>query len=208
MNNSHVTLIPLEDDDREQFIRDNQEAFLFEATQEFGVRDEHFEKDGQIISRATIEASIDGEHAEAYRIWAHGEKAGGLVLSIDPKTLRGELDLLFVSPHTHSRGVGQAAWWCVEALHPEVRVWELVTPYFERRNIHFYVNKLGFHIVEYFCDHHPDPHDTARETAVECFASRRSCEGTHRQTNSHRYRKGVSLAPPPTGALTTGSTAP
>ena len=164
VKNSHVTLIPLEDDDREQFIRDNQEAFLFGATQEFGVRDEHFEEDGQIISRATIEVSIDGEHAEAYRIWANGEKAGGLVLSIDPKTLRGELDLLFVSPHTHSRGVGQAAWWCVEALHPEVRVWELVTPYFERRNIHFYVNKLGFHIVEYFCDHHPDPHDTQEYT--------------------------------------------
>ena len=35
------------------------------------------------------------------------------------------------------------------------------TPYFETRNIHFYVNKCGFHIVEYFNSHHPDPHDPA-----------------------------------------------
>ncbi len=33
------------------------------------------------------------------------------------------------------------------------------TPYFETRNIHFYVNKCGFHIVEFFNSHHPDPHD-------------------------------------------------
>ena len=31
------------------------------------------------------------------------------------------------------------------------------TPYFETRNIHFYVNKCGFHIVEFFNSHHPEP---------------------------------------------------
>lgn len=40
---------------------------------------------------------------------------------------------------------------------PDVREWELVTPYFEVRNIHFYVNKCGFHIVEFFNEHHPTP---------------------------------------------------
>ena len=56
-------------------------------------------------------------------------------------------------------GIGQAAWRAVERLHPEVRVWETCTPYFETRNIHFYVNRLGFHIVEFFNHHHRDPHD-------------------------------------------------
>ena len=32
-------------------------------------------------------------------------------------------------------------------------------PYFEVRNIHFYVNKCGFHIVEFFNERHPDPSD-------------------------------------------------
>ena len=30
------------------------------------------------------------------------------------------------------------------------KVWETLTPYFEKRNIHFYVNRCGFHIVEYY----------------------------------------------------------
>ena len=38
-------------------------------------------------------------------------------------------------------------------------VWETVTPYFEKRNIHFYVNRCGFHIVEFYNSHHPDPPD-------------------------------------------------
>ena len=42
-------------------------------------------------------------------------------------------------------------------MHPEVRVWETLTPYFEKRNIHFYVNRCGFHIVEFFCSFHKDP---------------------------------------------------
>ena len=38
-----------------------------------------------------------------------------------------------------------------------MNVWETVTPYFEKRNIHFYVNRCGFHIVEFFNKYHPDP---------------------------------------------------
>ena len=44
-------------------------------------------------------------------------------------------------------------------MYPEVKVWGLVTPYFETRNIHFYVNRCGFHIVEFFNSHYPDPND-------------------------------------------------
>ena len=67
----NVTLCPLKPNDREQFIRDNQEAFNYGALEEFGLRDDHFEK----------------------------------------------------------------------------------------RNIHFYVNRCGFHIVEFFNRYHPDPKD-------------------------------------------------
>ena len=37
------------------------------------------------------------------------------------------------------------------------RVWETVTPYFEKRNIHFYVNRCGFRIVEFYNKYNPDP---------------------------------------------------
>lgn len=54
-NQPQVTLALLEPDDKEQFILDNQWAFKYGATEEFGVRDDHFEEDGEIISRDTIE---------------------------------------------------------------------------------------------------------------------------------------------------------
>lgn len=82
---------------------------------------------------------------------------GGIVVHLDGS--RGELDLLFVSPDAHSKGIGYAAWRAMERLHPEVTVWQAVTPYFETRNIHFYVNRCGFHIVEFYNSHHPDPND-------------------------------------------------
>ena len=152
-----ITLTPLAEEDREQFILDNQRAFKFGAMEEFGKRDDHFEEDGEIISRKTIEESIDG--GVAYRIREDGRIAGGLVLKIDEKTQHNHLDLLFVSPQAHSKGIGTAAWKEVERLYPETKVWETCTPYFETRNIHFYVNKCGFHIVEFFSSHHPDPND-------------------------------------------------
>ena len=52
---SVITLTRLTDDDREQFILDNQRAFRSGAMEEFGMRDDHLEEDGEIISRRTIE---------------------------------------------------------------------------------------------------------------------------------------------------------
>lgn len=74
-------MCPLEENDREQFILDNQEAFNYGAMDEFGCRDNHFEEDGQIISRETIEQSID--HGIAYRIILESEKVGGVVIKVD-----------------------------------------------------------------------------------------------------------------------------
>ena len=163
----NITLTPLTEDDREQFILDNQFAFKFGAMQEFGQRDDHFEEEGEIISRRTIENSIAG--GAAYRIRENGQIVGGVVLHIDEETRRGDLELLFVNPTAHSKGIGQAAWCEVERLYPDVAVWETCTPYFETRNIHFYINKCGFHAVEFFNRFHPDPHDpeTGEENTYE-----------------------------------------
>ena len=49
-----IKLVPLTSDDRERFILDNQEAFNYGAVQEFGMRDNHFEEEGQIISRVFL----------------------------------------------------------------------------------------------------------------------------------------------------------
>ena len=132
-----ITLEPLKAEDINQFVLDNQEAFRYGALEEFGLRDNHFEEEGEIISRATIEKAIS--EGEAYRIICDGKVAGGVVVRINGD--KGDLELLFVPPRVHSKGIGYAAWCKVEKLHPEVKVWETVTPYFEKRNIHFYVNR-------------------------------------------------------------------
>ena len=82
---TEITLVPLTTDDRNQFIRDNQEAFNYGALEEFGHRDDHFEEDGEIISRETIEKAIDG--GEAYRIMQDGQPVGGVVIKLTGSTV-------------------------------------------------------------------------------------------------------------------------
>ena len=157
MKNKKVTLLPLTEDDREQFILDNQWAFKYGAMMEFGERDGHVDDDGEIISRATIEKSIDNPKSEAYRIMLDDEKVGGVIVTINRETNYNHLDILFVLPEAHSKGIGFGAWKAIEALYSETEVWETCTPYFEKRNIHFYVNKCGFQIDQFWCEHfHPE----------------------------------------------------
>ena len=152
-----IILVSITPDDKEQFILDNQRAFKYGAQVEFGMRDDRTEEGEEVISRKTIERSMNGEQAETYRIVCDGIVVGGLILQIDQQHSKGELEILFVNPEAHSKGIGQAAWKAVEAMHPEIRVWETITPYFEKRNIHFYVNRLGFHVVEFWNKFHHGP---------------------------------------------------
>ena len=45
----------------------------------------------------------------------------------------------------------------MEERYPDTVVWETVTPYFDKRNLHFYINCCGFHAVEFYCACHNDP---------------------------------------------------
>ena len=153
MKNTKVELISLTEDDREQFILDNQWSFKYGALQEFGERDSHIDDNGEIISRKTIERCIDNPNSETYRIVVNGRRVGGVILKIDKETHHNELEILFINPDEHSKGIGYGAWQAIEALHPETVLWETCTPYFEKRNIHFYVNKCGFQITEFWCEY-------------------------------------------------------
>lgn len=152
-----VKLELLRQEDEEQFIKDNQYAFKYGAEQYFSENEmeEQYEEEGEIISRETIYDSIHQKGATAYRILDDEKPVGGIIVNVEGN--KGELELFFVIPSRHSKGIGQAAWKEIERIHSNVKVWETVTPCFERRNIHFYVNKLGFHIVAYYNKHCKDP---------------------------------------------------
>ena len=83
------------------------------------------------------------------------EIVGGVIVTINENN-HNHLDFLFVKVGVQSKGIGQMIWKEIEKLYPDTEVWETCTPYFDKRNIHFYVNRLKFHIVEYFNLKHPD----------------------------------------------------
>ena len=87
MRFTKVTLCPLTENDREAFVLGNQEAFRYGALEEFGLRDNHLDRDGEIISRETIECCLNDPCCEAYRIVCDGKTVGGVVLRIDTLTL-------------------------------------------------------------------------------------------------------------------------
>lgn len=88
---------------------------------------------------------------------------------IDNETNHNKLDLFFLYSGNDNKGLGTLVWKAIELKYPNTKVWELYTPYFEKRNINFYVNKCGFHIVEFFNDHHkePDHKDSHRQEPEE-----------------------------------------
>ncbi|WP_428995805.1 GNAT family N-acetyltransferase [Methanobrevibacter woesei] len=72
-----------------------------------------------------------------------------MIVETNEKTQHNHLDFLFVRTSGQNKGIGQKIWEEIETLYPNTKIWETCTPYFDKRNIHFYVNKLGFHIVEF-----------------------------------------------------------
>lgn len=53
-------------------------------------------------------------------------------------------------PDIIGKGYGSRAWELIEKSYPETIIWETTTPYFEKRNIAFYLKKCGFKIVDIF----------------------------------------------------------
>ncbi len=153
MDDQGVTLELAAEHDWPEFGRRLQEAFAVAVIEEFGAL-----PGGPIPSDDDVRRSLAAPGAVVYHVVAGGARVGGAVVTIDPVTQYNSLDFFFIAVGAHGRGLGLAAWQAIERRYPQTRVWQTHTPYFERRNIHFYVNKCGFKIVEYFSDRHPDPH--------------------------------------------------
>ena len=110
----------------------------------------------QVLPDKDFYQSLEAEGAEAYEaVNEDGQRVGGAIITVNGTV--GELAFLYVKVGVQSKGIGQSIWKAIEAMHPEIEVWETCTPYFDRRNIHFYINRCGFHAVEFFNEHHPDP---------------------------------------------------
>lgn len=112
----------------------------------------------QVLPERDFYQALQAEGAEAYEAFdTNGQRVGGAIITIDSAKNNGELAFLYVKVGVQGKGIGQAIWRAIEAMHPEVEEWETCTPYFDRRNIHFYINCCGFHAIEFFNAYHRDP---------------------------------------------------
>ena len=112
----------------------------------------------QVLPDGDFYQALQAEGTEAYEaVDAEGQRVGGAIININGENRQGELSFLYVKVGVQGKGIGQAIWNAIEAMHPDVEVWETCTPYFDRRNIHFYINCCGFHAIEFFNAHHRDP---------------------------------------------------
>jgi ribosomal protein S18 acetylase RimI-like enzyme len=78
---------------------------------------------------------------DCYTIAADGRCIGGMV-AFRKEPDHYHLDLIFIDPACHDRGIGTQAMQFIEAAHPAA-LWTLDTPQYAVRNQHFY-EKLGY----------------------------------------------------------------
>lgn len=147
----NIELLPMAQEDISTFKHDIQVAF------QKGFEDVYGKTEGTILPEKDIDRSLNAVGSVAYKAVVNGEIVGGAVVVIDEKTQHNHLDLLYVKYGIQTKGIGFSIWSGIEKLHPDTKVWETCTPYFEKRNIHFYVNKCGFQIDQFWCEYfHPD----------------------------------------------------
>lgn len=145
MNEKHIRFVPVKKDELSVFKTQLQDTFTDALIKQFGPSDSE-----PIPSDEELSESFNAKGAVINHIFFGQESVGGVVLNINEKTQCNSLDLFFIYSGNHNKGLGLAAWKAIEAAYPETKVWTTVTPYFEKRNINFYINKCGFHIVEFF----------------------------------------------------------
>lgn len=133
----------VKDNDLFQYKLDMQESF------QKGYEAKYGKTNKCVLPEKDIDSSLNAKGAVAYKAILDDEVVGGAVVVINEETLVNSLHILFVKTGIQSKGLGKMIWDKIESSYPNTKIWETCTPYFDKRNIYFYVNKCGFHIVEY-----------------------------------------------------------
>lgn len=162
----NIEFQPTEDKELGLFLEETKAVFSIAIIEQFGKPE-----NGEVVFGDEIDHILHNPKTVAYFIYLDGKKIGGVALGIDNETHHNSLDLLYIYPDCHGKGLGFRIWKMIEEMYPQTEVWEVATPYFEKRNISFYVNKCGFHIVEFFNKYHeaPDSREGQAEHEKEFF---------------------------------------
>lgn len=96
---------------------------------------------------------LDG--AETFFIYLDNKEIGGATIIVRPTNINS-LELFYILPLHENKGLGTLVWKAIEKRYPKTIIWRTITPYFEERNINFYINKCGFKIIEFFNKWHKE----------------------------------------------------
>lgn len=146
-----MKFIRLRDKDKVNFKKYMQESF------QYGYESVYGKEKSQVLPEKDIDKSLNNTKCHSYEmIDDNNEIIGGVIVEINDDNIN-HLDFLFVRVGIQSKGIGQAIWKEIENIYSDTKIWKTCTPYFDKRNIHFYINKLKFKIVEYYNEKHSDP---------------------------------------------------
>ena len=95
--------------------------------------------DGSFLRVNAIESGAD-----SYCILADERLAGAIIIFCNPQRQENFLGCIFLDPALRGTGLGKRVWDKIENMYPDVKTWRTETPLCSRRNLHFYINKLGF----------------------------------------------------------------
>lgn len=156
-----LTFTELREEVLDIFVNDMKEAFRDGSIKGMG-------KDEDVLPEEDIYDSLNTEGAKGYVVIKEGEIVGGAIVVINDITNINYLDFLYVKVGHQGKHIGQYIWREIEKRYPDTVVWKTCTPYFDKRNIHFYINCCGFSAVEFFDRFHPDNNKPAIEED-DCF---------------------------------------
>ena len=94
----------------------------------------------------SIDGILEKPEETPLLFYQDGKMVGGAVLIINDGN-NNILTLLFVDPTCFDKGIGYQAWLEIENRYPQTKTWTTETPTFLMKNVTFYVNKCGFHII-------------------------------------------------------------
>lgn len=123
------------------FKLEMQEAF------QKGFEDNYGTDSRKVLPERDIDRSLQAAGTVAYEAIVDGVRVGGTIINISEDKRRNHLDFLYVKVGNQNKGVGTAIWQQLERLYPDTSMWETCTPYFDQRNIHFYLNSAAQFLV-------------------------------------------------------------
>jgi hypothetical protein len=94
----------------------------------------------------SLEGILEQPEATPLVFYMGETMVGGAVLILNEDN-HNILELLFIRSDRLDKGIGYSAWLEIEKKYPQTKTWTTVTPPCLMRNVNFYVNKCGFHII-------------------------------------------------------------